>query len=48
MKISKTKAIIEFCKECCGDQKPRDCTSINCQLYQFRISKASQNYIRKV
>lgn len=45
LKMTKTKAIIEFCKDCSGDQKPKDCTHTQCQLYPFRISKQTKYYI---
>jgi hypothetical protein len=47
IKMKKTEAIIEFCKECSGDQKPKDCTCITCQLYPFRLSRQANYYLKQ-
>lgn len=47
IKMTKTEAIIEFCKDCSGDQKPKDCTHTQCQLYPFRISRRVKYYESK-
>lgn len=31
--------IKEHCKECSGDENPRDCDVINCHLFPFRLGK---------
>lgn len=41
MQKNPVKAIREFCLDCCGDSPStvKDCTSVNCALYPFRLGK---------
>jgi hypothetical protein len=38
-KLTPLQAIRQHCKECCGDDKPKKCASIQCNLYQYRLGK---------
>lgn len=41
MQKNPVKVIREFCLDCCGDSSStvKDCTSVNCALYPFRLGK---------
>lgn len=41
MQKNPVKAVREFCLACCGDSPSavKECTSINCALYPFRLGK---------
>lgn len=41
MQKNPVKAIRDFCLDCCGDSYSfvKECTSVNCALYPFRLGK---------